>query len=884
MELENTQIESIVTKILNQMKSEGVASGTSSPAGRMGGGSPTASGQEKLGTGGNEPFDLEYGMMDTSGKTYASPYPRIVKILKRLRDTPMTVDSERALLYTKAYQMYENDPQMLKMAKVFAYILNNVTIRVHPDELITGEVSAPSRSAPIYPEFSYNWIVDELHSGVWSKRNNDVYYITDEDKQKLLSIEDYWKGRTNSDAIINMLSDEQACGSSLGPKPVFFPNLHLWGGIGHIIPRYEKILKVGFIGLRDEIVDCLSKLNVSTAEGLEKREMYVGMLIILQAIKDYHLRWGALCREEAAKAADPQRKRELLTMAENNEWISEQPPRTFWEAMQLTYSITALCTIESNGQGVSWGRPDEYLYPFYEKDMQEGKTTKAFVGELWEQLYLKIHEMNRIRDDETCRLNSEHGIGGPLLLLGGCDSAGKDITNDLTYIGLEAHAHTQLPDPWLGVRWGIASPWEYKVKVINTIRVGTSQPKIFNDEGIIPNCLRIGRSLEDSRDYAVVGCVEIDSGGREYGEHDASYFNLAKVLELTLNNGHCVDCSASCPRYAKCAGANRPLGIDTGNLADYKSFEALQDAYRKQMAYWVSQMAAVVNACDVAHARNKPLPYASMLIDDCIQNGKDLTHGGARYNFTGPQAIGVGTVADSLSTIKKLVYEEKRVAAGDLLDALKSNWKGHEQLLALVNGDQVPHFGNDDDYVDSLARFATDVYCDEVDKHTNCRGGKFTPGIYSVSANLGIGMTLGATPDGRGHYEALSNCLGPVQTAASGGHDVSGPIAVIRSAAKCDQVRAGNGTLLNIRFSPSVTSGDTGRDNMIAFVEDYFARKGLHIQFNIVDTETLKDAQVHPEKYPTLLVRVAGYSAYFTKLSKELQDDLIGRSSYKSFD
>ena len=286
MEMETAQIESLVTKIISQMKNGTETGSTAASAAPSMGASPTVSGQEAFGTGGNEPFDLEYGMMDTSGKSFASPYPRIVRILQRLRDTPMTVDAERAMLVTKAYQLYENDPQVLKMAKVFAYILNNVSIRVHPDELITGEVSAPSRSAPIYPEFSYDWIVDELHSGIWSKRNNDVYYITDEDKAKLLSIADYWKGRTNSDAVINMLSDDQSCGSSLGPKPVFFPNLHLWGGIGHIIPRYQKLLKVGFGGLRDEIIACLNKLDASTGEGLEKRELYVGMLIILQAIKD----------------------------------------------------------------------------------------------------------------------------------------------------------------------------------------------------------------------------------------------------------------------------------------------------------------------------------------------------------------------------------------------------------------------------------------------------------------------------------------------------------------------------------------------------------------------------------------------------------------------
>jgi formate C-acetyltransferase len=871
MELNTAEVQALVSEIMNKMKAGAVPAKT------------TTGGQEAVGAGGNEPFDLDYGMMDTSGKTFGTPYPRISKILKRVHATTKYVDAERAVLATKAYQMYEADPPIIKQAKVLAYVMKNCTIRIQPDELIVGEIAAPSRSTPIFPEFSYDWITDELRKGVWSKRNNDVFEITDKDKEALFSIEEYWKGRTVSDAVINMLSDEQAKGSSLGPKPVFFPNLHLWGGVGHIIPRFQKLLKTGWIGLKNEIIDCFNKLDTSTAEGIEKREFYVAQFVVLDALKEYSLRWAQLAREEAAKS-DPSRKAELLVIGDNMEWLSENPPRNFYEAIQFYCMIVNCIHLESNGQGISWGRPDQHLYPFYKKDMEEGKITKWFVGELWEQMYIKIFEQMRLRDDQTSALNSELGIGGPLLLLGGCDQNGVDITNDLTYIGLEAHAHTQLPDPWLSVRWSSSSPWEYKVKVVNTVKVGTSQPKIFNDECIIPNCLRAGRSLEDARNYSVVGCVEIDSGGREYGEHDAAYFNMAKVLELACNHGRCVDCSTGCPRYAKCSGAGQSLGPDYGGLDTYKSFDEVKDAFYKEMDYWVTHMCAVVVACDIAHARNKPLPYASLLIEDCIQNGKDLTQGGAHYNFSGPQGIAVGTCADSFATIKQLIFEEKKITGSQLLDALKANWKGHEQLLALVNSEHVHHFGNDDDYADDLARFTCDAYCDAVDKHKNYRGGIFHPGIYSVSANVGIGMTQAATPDGRGNYEALSNCMGPVQTAAGGCHDVKGPTAVIRSAAKCDHIRAGNGTLLNIRFSPSCVSGDTGRDNFIAYIEDYFARKGLHVQFNIVNTETLRDAQKHPENYPTLLVRVAGYSAYFTKLSKELQDDLIGRNSYDSFD
>ncbi|TEB05426.1 Benzylsuccinate synthase alpha subunit [Pelotomaculum schinkii] len=870
------QVEELVSKIMQQM-SEGSRPSTATAA-VFGSGD-----QSKLGAGGNEPFDKVYGIMDYTGKKLGSPFPRINKILQRIFDTERYVDDERAMLATQAYKMYDGDPQIIKQAKILAHVLENVKIAIHDDELLVGEIAAPCRASSIFPEFSYNWIVDEMKNHPWPKRVNDKFELTDEAERNLLSIAEYWKGKTIEEYVLNLLSDEETKGSCVGAKPVFHPNLFFYGGVGHIIPRYQVILGIGYGGLKNKIIDCMTKLDLTVPENLEKREFYVAQLIVLTGVKNYYMRYANLAREMAAKETDSKRKQELLTIADNCEWVSENPPRNFYEAIQLYYMATSIILIESNGQGVSYGRFDQVLYPFYEKDMKEGKTNKEFVGELIENLYLKIFEQMRLRDHATSELNTELGIGGPLLLVGGCDAEGNDATNDLTYLALEAHSHTQTPDPWFAVRWSENSPWEYKVKVINSICVGTGQPKIFNDEGIIPNCLNAGRTLAESRDYAVVGCVEIDSGGLEYGEHDAAYFSMPKVFELAINDGRCIDCTPACSRFAKCAGAGGSLGPKTGSLANFKSIEEVKKAYEIQMEYWVEKMVTFINACEIAHARLKPLPYASLLIEDCIANGKDVTAGGARYNFTGPQGIGVGTVADSLCTIKQLIFEGKKITGAELLKALQNNWKGYEALYTLINSDKVHHFGNDDDYADVLARYATDVYCNEVDKYKNTRGGIYHPGIYSVSANVGIGRVQGATPDGRLAQEAVSNCVGPVHTVV-GCHDVKGPTAMAKSAAKLDHIRAGNGTLLNVRFSPACVSGETGRDNFIHYVDDYFQRKGLHCQFNIVNRATLRDAQAHPENYPTLLVRVAGYSAYFTKLSRELQDDLIGRNEYDSFD
>jgi len=846
----------------------------------------TVPGQEAFGTGGNEPFDIEYPMMDPSGNTLITPYPRIVRMIKRVSGTVKAVETERAMIYTEAYKKYIDDPIIIKRAKCFAEVLNKITLRLLPDELLVGDSVGNPRSAAIFPEFSIDWIVDEMEAGVWQNRSNDVFDITEHDKNDLRELKKYWSGRTHMDNVIDMLSDEQKKGGCLSMRPIYFEDLIMKGHIGHCIPKMSKILTVGWIGLKQEIFECLSKLDESTAEGLEKREFYIAQLIVLQGVKDYHLRYAAFLREEARKPEyDAQRKQEIITMADNMEWNSENPPRTYYEAMQLWWTVVSLINAECNGQGISFGRPDRFMLPFYEKDMKEGRITKWFVGELAEALYIKIHEQMKLRDEETCALNSEIGIGGPMVLVGGTDETGADITNDLSYIFLEAMAHTQLPDPWMACRWGIKAPWEFKVKTVNTIKVGTSQPKLFNDESIILALLKGGRTLDEARDYSVSGCVEINTGGADYSMQDAAYFNMAKVLELAINNGICIDCNGKeCPRYDKCVGAGKTHGIDTGSLADFKTFDEVKEAYRKQMEYWVKQMCGSIIACDLNHGRNNPLPYLSLLIDDCIQNGKDVTRGGSRYHFSGPQSVSIGTVADSLSSIDTLIFKEKKVTGTQMLNALKVNWVGHEQLHALVNSEAVPHYGNDNDYVDYLARFGTDCFMDELDKYTNARGGKFQAGLYSVSGNVGIGLGQGATPDGRTAGEAVSNCVGPVQTKLGGCHDVKGPLAVIHSAAKLDHQRAGNGTLLNIRFTPSCISGDTGRDNFIAFIDDYFMRRGTHVQFNIVNTDVLIDAQKHPEKYPTLLVRVAGYSAYFTRLSKELQDDLIGRNSYDSFD
>lgn len=827
--------------------------------------------QTMLGTGGNDPFDMEYSRIHIKGEKDLSPYPRINKILKRVHAYEDTIDSKRALLITEAYKKYENDAPPIKAANVFAYLLHNLPVDVYDDELIVGDLGCAPRTVPIFPEFSLDWIIDEMINHPFEERDQDRFVISDETKQDLLSIHEYWKGRTIEDNVYKILSEEEAKGGIPDQRPVFHPNLHLQGGIGHFAPDYDHIFKVGFIGIRKHIEEKMNQLDVIDPEDLKKREFYQSVLISLDAVKDFFRRYGQVARDkaEACKGHDDVRYSELLQIAENLEWISENPPRTFWEALQLYHLVANVVLIDSNGHSISYGRFDQHLYPFYEKDMKEGIITKNFVSELTENWCIKVHELLKIRDRFTGLFNSEAGIDGPAVVVGGLDKDGRDATNDLSYILLEAHAHTYTPSPWLGIRWHDNTPWEFKVKTVNVIRIGTGQPKLFNDEANILNMMEAGRTLAEARDYSIVGCVEPASTGKEYGEHDSCYFSLAKVFELAINDGYTIDSNNEGER----------LGIPTGNLADFKNYEEVVEAYIKQLEHWVHKAVVFMNAEDVVHNRLKPLPFVSAIIDGCIDKGIDVSAGGAVYNFLGPNMVGPATVADGLCAIKQLIFEEKKITGAELMDALKKDWEGYESLYALINSEKVHHFGNDDSYADEITHFVVNSCIDEFGKYKNARGGKIVTGCLCGGGNLGVGLDLAATPDGRKAYEPVSNSINPCYN-VGGCHDFNGPTAVLKSVGKLDSPRMGNGTLLNLKFSPNVVSGQTGRDNLIRFLETLIKLRVHHVQLTLQDKATLLDAKAHPENYTSLLVRVAAYSAYFTRLSPMLQDEVIRRHEF----
>ncbi|MBP3927120.1 MAG: formate C-acetyltransferase/glycerol dehydratase family glycyl radical enzyme [Clostridium sp.] len=826
---------------------------------------------------GTESYDQTYSLGYEVHHKDWSPFPRVNHLRQTFLDRPYEIDVERLRLVTEAYQKHAVCPRKLQCAYAFENVLLNTTLYIYDEDLILGEIAAPAKASPIYPEFSVNWIIDEiLHSPFEEREHDQFYFRNDEERQEVLELCRWWQGRTIDDMVTSRLEEDQKKGSQLGKK-IYQTNLYHYAGTGHLAIDYARLMKLGYGGLIKEAEDALANLSKRDPEYADKRDFYQAMIIMHKAASAYTERYAKLAEETAAKETDPKRKSELETMAENCHQIALNPPQTFWQALQLFNIATALIQVESNGHSISYGRMDQWLYPFYEKDLNNGTITRDFALELIEVVYVKMNNPTKLKDKGSMALRNGRGFGGESLTIGGVDRDGNDATNDLTMLMLEGSAHTRMMNPWVCVRMHENTPYELKVKAVECIRAGYGHPKLFNDAPAIKGMMRKGMTLEEARDYCVVGCVEIDLPGKEYGWHDAAYVNTPKMMEMVVNGGRCLDCGPHCARWEKCGALGEHVGPNTGDLTTYQSFDEVLESVNKQFTYWTDQMCSSLNIIDNAHRALKPIPYVSAFFEDCVISGHDLTEGGAKYNGTGPQASGMATCADTLATIKQLIFDEKRITGEELLQAIKDNWKGHEKLYALVNSSKVHHYGNDDDYADDLFKFMFECYCRNISGRKNPRGGIFSPGVYSVNANVAMGLNTNASADGRKAGEAISDNMGPVHTDA-GSHDINGPTAITNSLTKVDHSLATNGTLMNLRFPQEAVAGVEGRDNLVSFIDEYMAKNAMHVQFNIMSADTMKAAQKKPEDYKDMLVRVAGYSAYFVELGKPLQKDLIQRT------
>lgn len=682
---------------------------------------------------------------------------------------------------------------------------------------------------------------------------------------------------------------------------IFTPGNYFYNGVGHVTVKYWEVLETGFEGIMEKAQKELDGCSVGDGNYARKSHFLEAVILSCKAVIDYAGRYAKLAREMAAQTSDPVRKQELFVIAENCSRVPAKGAQNFYEACQSFWFVQQLLQMESSGHSISPGRFDQYMYPYYKKDMEAGTITREFAQELMDCIWVKLNDLNKCRDAA-----SAEGFAGyslfQNLIAGGQNKEGEDVTNDLSVMCIQASMHVHLPAPSLSVRVWNGSPHEFLIKAAELTRTGIGLPAYYNDEVIIPALQNRGLSLEDAREYNIIGCVEPQKAGKTEGWHDAAFFNMCRPLELVFSNG---------------MDKGEMVGIPTGDVTQMKTFDEFFDAYKKQMEYCISLLVNADNAIDVAHAERCPLPFLSCMIDDCLKEGKSVQEGGAVYNFTGPQGFGIANMADGLFAIRKLVYEDKKVSMKELKEALAWNYdKGldaqsagdmtemimkamqkagrnvdastAEGLLKTFMGmkpgeqktqrfkeihdmiDEVPKFGNDIPEVDYFAREVAYTYSKPLQKYNNPRGGKFQAGLYPVSANVPLGGQTGATPDGRYAHTPVADGVSP-----SAGKDVKGPTAAATSVSRLDHFIVSNGTLFNQKFHPSALSGREGLEKFVALIRGYFDQKGMHMQFNVVDRQTLLDAQEHPEKYKHLVVRVAGYSALFTTLSRSLQDDII---------
>ena len=824
---------------------------------------------------------------------------RIPKLVENLYAKMPEIESARAILITESYRQTENEPMVIRRAKAFAHILENIPIVIRDLELIVGSTTIAPRGCQTYPEFSYEWLEAEFDTV--ETRSADPFYISEKTKQELKEANAYWKGKTTSELATSYMEPETLLAME---HNIFTPGNYFYNGVGHVTVKYGEVLAIGFSGIKAKAQAELDKLCLADGDYQKKSRFLEAVMISCDAAIEYARRYARLALKEAEECTDPVRKRELLQIAQNCANVPEKGATGFYEACQSFWFVQQLIQIESSGHSISPGRFDQYMYPYYKEDIDKGVITREFAQELIDCIWVKMNDLNKCRDEESAKGFAGYSLFQNLIA-GGQNEEGIDVTNDLSFMSIQASMHVFLPQPSLSVRVWNGTPHEFLIRAAELTRTGIGLPAYYNDEVIIPSLMSRGLTLQDARDYNIIGCVEPQKSGKTEGWHDAAFFNMCRPLELVFSNG---------------MDKGVRIGPATGNVEDMTTFEQFYDAYKKQMDYAIQLLVNADNAIDMAHAERCPLPFLSSMVDDCMKVGKTVQEGGAVYNFTGPQGFGVANMADSLYSVKTLVYDEKKITMGELKEALATNYGkglgaedvaamtakianelkeagktiGEKEVAAILNTvvaaseapevkangerilkliEEVPKFGNDISEVDAFARDVAYTYTEPLQNYKNPRGGSFQAGLYPVSANVPLGAQTGATPDGRLAYQPVADGVSP-----SAGKDVNGPTAAANSVSRLDHYIASNGTLFNQKFHPSALSGRNGLENFVGLIRSYFDQKGSHMQFNVVSRETLLDAQKHPEQYKHLVVRVAGYSALFTTLSKSLQDDIIRRT------
>lgn len=790
-------------------------------------------------------------------------FQRIDRLQNRMNNRVPTICPERAEIITRSFQETEEQPIVIRRAKALKAILEEMTIYIEEDSLIFGNQARKNFAAPVFPEYSFDWVIEEMED--FPKRSGDYFCIDEDTKERLRKLQPYWHGKTHQDEVkrnlteINKLAAEQAV-------------LHRGGismsGDGHIIPNHDFVLEVGYGGMAKIAEEKLKQENLTQ----EQKDFYHAVVIAMNAALNYIKRFGRLAGSMAEEETDAKRKKELLVIEEMCSHLMEGKARSFYEAVETVYLTHLLMMIESNGHSFSFGRFDQYIYPYYQADLEAGVLTKEKALEIITHFFIMTNSLNKIRPWD----HTQYSGGYPLysnLMVGGTKPDGTEGTNDLSYLCLEAMNQSRLPEPNLSVRFSGETPRTLIEDAARLIRKGFGMPSLFCDEVCIPAMMTLDLDLETARDYASMGCVETAIPGR-WGHRATgmTYINFGKILEIILNNG--MDPATGIQLFT--------INGKQGRDINYKSYEELWEAWNKALKFYFELAVESDRICDQSLKYHDADAFASSTVNSSLERGKTLKNGGAEFDYVSQSNIGPSVVGDSLAAVKKLVFEEKKLTFKQLRDALDSNFEGLEGARVRKLCRNAPKFGNDDDYVDEIVAEVYESYLALLpDYHTDrlgCGpiGCGYTMGTSNITSYVPNGFDVGATPDGRLAGKPLNEGASPCL-----GADKEGPTAVINSISKLPNKKIAGGQLLNMRFSPGALEGEENLQKFVDFICTMKDKNVFHNQFNIVDGKTLRDAKEHPEDHVDLMVRVAGYCALFSTLMPEAQDAIIARTEHE---
>jgi len=786
--------------------------------------------------------------------------PRTARMRERLLAAQPVVCTERAVLTTESYKRYEQEQVVLKRAYMLDAVLRGMSVYIDPDALIVGNQASADRAAPIFPEYAMDWVIDELDE--FNERPGDRFLITDENKDILKEIFPYWKGHTLKDKGYASFPESARLFYDLG---IIKTEGNITSGDAHIAVDYDLVLREGLSSIRERVRIKQSELDLQSMEDIKKNSFYRAIIIVFDAVEAFALRYASLASKQAEKA-DKERAEELREIARICKKVPMRKADTFHEAVQSVWFIHLILQIESNGHSLSYGRFDQYIYPYYKKSAAAGMKDEE-ANELLENLWLRTYSLNKIRSWSHTRFSA----GSPLyqnVTIGGQTQSGIDAVNEVSHLILKTVARCRLPQPNLTVRYHKGLSDEFMRESIQVIRCGFGMPAFNNDEIIIPSFLNIGVSREDAYNYSAIGCVEVAVPGKwGYRPTGMSFLNFPKTLLIALNDG--IDINS---------GERVAEGL--GHFLDMESFDDVMRVWDVYVREFCRQSVVLDSCADLVLEQEVPDILCSALTDDCIDRGKHLKEGGAVYDFISGLQVGIANLGDSLAAIKKCVFEDKSITRQELWEALLNNFEGSTGARVRHLLLKAPKYGNDDDYVDSLLVEAYDSYIDEIANHKNTRygrgpiGGAYYAGTSSISANVPQGAGTAATPDGRFAGEPLAEGCSPGR-----GSDKTGPTGVMKSISKLRTDKITGGVLLNQKMTPAMLADDSNIEKLISLLRVFFdTLKGFHIQYNIVSRETLADAQKYPENHTDLIVRVAGYSAFFNVLSNATQDDIIERT------